>query len=258
MSPAHPELHKFIGRTLIGWADDELVLGHRNSEWCGHAPILEEDIAFANIALDELGHALLWYGAYAKMQGEDPETGADRLVFERRADAFRCVQLVELPNRDWAFTIVRQYLFDIYEAVLLAALEKSTFEPVAEIAAKVSPEEFYHRRHSEAWTRRLGLGTEESNRRMQAALNHLWPYTAQLFVRNSEQQVLAEAGVLPSSTSLHEAWTSLVYPYLTDAGLQVPGDAELDLSARGSHSQDFESLIAHLQSVAAEDPGAVW
>ncbi|MFQ5576791.1 MAG: 1,2-phenylacetyl-CoA epoxidase subunit PaaC, partial [Anaerolineae bacterium] len=168
-------------KTLLAMADDELILAHRNSEWTGHAPILEEDIAFSNIAQDELGHAVLWYGLLADLSAEDPQTYPDRLAFFRDAPDYRNLQLVELPKGDWAFTIVRQYLFDAAEAVRLPQLARSEYAPLAEIAAKIQREEIYHYRHTAAWLKRLGLGTEESHCRMQTALNALWPYTGQLF-----------------------------------------------------------------------------
>src|SRR5512145_2214626 len=112
-------LHAAMRELLITLADDELILGHRASEWCGHAPILEEDIAFANLALDEIGHANLWYTLAAEIRGEDPAAYPDRLVYSRTSADYRCIQMVELPNGDWAFSILRQCLFDLHEQVLL-------------------------------------------------------------------------------------------------------------------------------------------
>ena len=125
-------------------ADDELILGQRDSEWTGHAPILEEDIAFSNIAQDELGHATIWYGLLSELTGEEP----NELVFFRDFDDFRNVTLVELPNGDWAFSMLRQYLFDAFEMVRLSQLLESLYRPVAEAAAKIRMEELYHYRHT--------------------------------------------------------------------------------------------------------------
>ncbi|MGH7428237.1 MAG: 1,2-phenylacetyl-CoA epoxidase subunit PaaC, partial [Candidatus Methylomirabilaceae bacterium] len=166
------ELDLAVAARVLALADDELILAHRDSEWTGHAPILEEDIGLANIAQDELGHAGLWYGIYRSLVGHDP----DRMVFFREAGDWRCVQLVELPKGDWAFTMLRQYLFDAYEHVLLTQLAQSRHEGVAAAAAKIRQEELYHSRHTSAWVRRLGLGTAESHRRTQDALDALWPY----------------------------------------------------------------------------------
>ena len=141
---------------LLARADDELMLAHRNSEWTGHAPIIEEDIALANLAQDELGHATLWYGLLANLRGR-PESYADELVYFRDAAGWRNAQLVELPKGDWAFTMVRQYLFDSYEMAVLPALMRSAHEPLAHVAQKIQREELYHFKHSSLWVRRLPL-----------------------------------------------------------------------------------------------------
>ena len=171
----------------LGLGDDEMILAHRNSEWAGHAPILEEDIAFANIALDEMGHAAAWYRLVAELREQSPESYPDELVFGRTTSEFRNMQVVELPNGDWAFSLLRQYLFDALETVRLERLAESEWAPLAETAAKIRPEELYHVRHTEAWVRRLGLGTQESNERMQQAMDELYPYALQFF-ENGESQ----------------------------------------------------------------------
>ena len=152
------DLKEALAHKLLAMADDELVVGHRNSEWTGHAPILEEDIAFTNIALDEIGHAKIWYQLLADLVGENPETYPDKLVFHREATEYRNIQMVELPIGDWAFTIVRQYLLDAAEFVRLGELVQSQYQPMAEAAAKIRKEEIYHYRHTHAWLQRLGLG----------------------------------------------------------------------------------------------------
>lgn len=143
-----------LAARLLALADDELILAHRNSEWAGHAPILEEDIALANIALDEMGHAVIWDGLQAESTGDDP----DRLVFFRNPGAYRNVQMVELPKGDWAFTLMRQYLFDAAESVLLTHLRAGAYQPLAEAAAKIATEEVYHLRHSGLWSAPAGTG----------------------------------------------------------------------------------------------------
>src|SRR5262249_24761260 len=150
-----PPLRDVLADYLLALADDELILGHRDSEWCGHAPILEEDIAFANLALDEIGHARVWYGLLGDLLSKDPETYPDELVYRRDASEFRCAQFVELPKGDWAFSMLRQYLFDSIEAMRLEALTESSYQPLADAAAKMRPEEMYHLRHTSAWVRRL-------------------------------------------------------------------------------------------------------
>ena len=158
---------------LTALADDELILAHRNSEWIGHAPILEEDIALANMAQDELGHAMLYFYLRQELDGTSP----DKLAFFRDASDFRNCIMLELPKGDWAFTLLRQYLFDVYEYLWLSKAQKSRFTALAEVSAKMLREERFHLEHSQAWLERLGLGTAESNLRMRSKLLRLMPYS---------------------------------------------------------------------------------
>lgn len=251
------ELQQALAARLLALADDELILGHRNSEWCGHAPILEEDIAFANIALDEIGHAIVWYGLLAEVLGKSRETYPDSLVYQREASAFRSSHFVELPKGDWAFSMLRQYLFDVAEKLRLEALLKSTYPPLAEAAAKMRPEEIYHLRHTAAWVRRLGLGTEESQRRMQIALDQLWPSTLQLLALLPDETQLVEAGFWPDSTLLHQNWLSEVSHFLTESGLSMP-ITSLESVAREVHTEYLAPLLETLQEVARLYPEARW
>lgn len=243
---------------LTALADDELILGHRDSEWTGHAPILEEDIAFANIALDEIGHARLWYQLAADLLGEDAAAYPDRQVYLRDARLFRCLQLVELPKGDWAFTMLRQYLFDSFETHRLAGLATSSHKPLADVAAKIRTEELYHLRHTRAWVPRLGLGTDESHARMQAALDELWAY-AQAFGSPLPGEIeLISAGLVPGSSSLFDVWAAEVTKFMQAANLQVPQSNNDVLSDRRVHSEYFDILIQDLQEVARLDPEAKW
>jgi len=238
---------------LLEMADDELILAHRDSEWTGHAPILEEDIAFANIAQDELGHALIWYDIRRSLAGDDP----DRLVFFRGASEFRNMQMVELPKGDWAFSMVRQFLFDTWEALHIEALEQSRFTPVAEAASKIRKEEMYHLRHTRAWIRRLGLGTEESSRRMQAALDVLWPYHGQILIYPTDYQLLVDESLMPDLTPLSAHWIERIQAELSDANLRLPGSAAVSYT-RDHHSPYFPALIEELQQVARIEAEARW
>lgn len=211
-------IQQVLTQKLVAMADDELILAHRNSEWIGHAPILEEDIALANIAQDELGHANLWYELHQTLTGDEP----DELVFFREASQFRNVQMVELPRGDWAFTMLRQYLFDAYELLLLDQLRYGRYQPLAEAAMKMRNEEIYHLRHTSSWIKRLGLGTEESNQRTQAALDALWPYTQQLFVPLPGDSILVDEKIVPNLARLHGSWLERVRPFLTAANLTIP------------------------------------
>ncbi len=248
------QLKSALAFRLTALADDELILAHRDSEWTGHAPILEEDIALANIAQDELGHATVFYGLLRDLTGDDP----DQMAFFRDAPAFRNVQLVELPKGDWAFTMLRQYLFDAYEYVLMPALAESQYEPLADATAKIRQEEIYHLRHSHVWVERLGLGTEESNRRMQDALNVLWPYQAQLFTPAAEDQALIEAGYFPNVNLLEAQWRNIVRPHLDAAELTIPDDSPLVEVDRSQHSEHLTALLADMQKVARWEPEGDW
>lgn len=248
-------LRSALSERLLAMGDDELILAHRNSEWTGHAPILEEDIAFTNIALDELGHAAIWYGLRETLTGET----ADEVVFFREAGDFRNVQLVELPHTDWAFSMVRQYLFDAAESVWLPYLAESAYRPLAEAAAKVRREEVYHLRHTSLWLRRLGLGTEESHRRTQAALAAVWPYARQLFVPLPGDDKLLDAGILPSLEAIGREWAAAAQVFLAECNLVVPDDGlpQRDIP-RHEHTEALMALLAEMQAVARMDPEAEW
>jgi ring-1,2-phenylacetyl-CoA epoxidase subunit PaaC len=252
------ESRALLADALLALADDELVLGHRDSEWTGHAPILEEDIAFANIALDELGHASLWYRLVAELRGEDPERFPDQLVFHRPTDAFRCIRMVEQPKGDWAFTIVRQFLFDSAEQVRLKALMGHPLGSIAHTAAKVLNEERYHIRHLEAWVTRLAGGTPESGWRMQTAFDLLWPLSAQLFQPMPDETALIETGIWPDSLSLGRAWESQVESFLAKRGLVTHLEAAVNDAGRQEHSSYLEPMLNEMQSIARLVPEGEW
>jgi len=251
-------LRQALVARLLALADDELILGHRNSEWCGHAPILEEDIAFANIALDEIGHASMWFTMLAQLLEQDESLYPDELAFQRAPADFRCVQMVALPVGDWAFSMTRQYLFDAYEAELLEMLRDSQYEPFQDAAAKFRKEEAYHLRHTSAWVTRLGLGTEESHRRMQAALDALWGYALQLFVPTPGQDSLIQVEYFPAAEQLRSAWLGRVTSHLADAGLTIPANAVFPVESRSIHADPLVELLAEMQKVARLDPKAAW
>lgn len=249
-----PRTQKALEEFLLAMGDDELILAHRNSEWCGHAPILEEDIAFANIAQDELGHAQLWYGLLSDLNGADP----DQLVFFRDAEAYRNVRLVELPKGDWAFSILRQYIFDGLEAVRLEELVGSRYRPLAEAAAKVRKEEQYHYRHTRTWVQRLGLGTEESKRRMQDALDALWPHVSQLFAPLPGESLLVQEEIVPPAEKVLGRWQEKTLSFLRDVDLEVSVLSDVEEEGRGVHTPHLEALLQELQEVARMDVQAEW
>lgn len=235
-------------------ADDELILGHRNSEWAGHAPILEEDIAFANIAQDEMGHASIWYRILVDITGDSP----DRLIFFRDAPDYRNCQLVELPKGDWATTIVRQYLFDAYELVRGQMLVESKYQPLVEAGAKIRPEELYHYRHTSSWIKRLSLGTHESRERTQMALDYLWPFTIQLFSQDDTEDPLVGSGFLPETSKIEANWLNVVKPFLGESGLFSPEDYQPVNVDRREHTPHLAHLLREMQEVARMDSTARW
>ena len=236
---------------VLAWADDEMILAHRDSEWTGHAPILEEDIAFANLALDEMGHAQLWYRLVAELRGEDPETYPDRLIFTRPAAEYRNLRLVELPRGDWAFSMLRHYLFDALEHVRLAAQRGAAEPRIRAVASKITPEEMYHLRHTSAWVTRLGQGTRESHGRMQAAMAGLWPSVSQMFASDFIGEVLDPA-------ELRRSWESIALPHLKAAGLEPASSLEPDMADRTVHTPHLNALLQEMQQVARAEPEATW
>ncbi|MDM7323575.1 MAG: 1,2-phenylacetyl-CoA epoxidase subunit PaaC [Thermus sp.] len=246
-----PYLKDALIARLTAWADDEVVLAQRLSEWVGHAPILEEDIAIANLAQDELGHAKVWLELRQELDGSDP----DRLVFFRDPLEYQNAILVELPKGDWAFTMVRQYLFDAYENLWLKEAVKSGYSPLAEAASRVLKEERFHLSHSSLWLERLGEGTEESHRRAQEALDILFPYVRQLFKPLPTDEALVEAGILPDLRPLEAVYLEEVGPRLERAGLKPPQGGYVPQS-RQEHTEYLWSLLAEMQSVARWDPEA--
>lgn len=248
------DLKDALAAQFLAMADDEILLAHRNSEWTGHAPILEEDIALANLAQDELGHATIWYGLLHELTSDD----ANQLVFFRDAPDYRNIQMVELPKGDWAFTLMRQYLFDVAELLRLTEMLSSGYQPLADAVAKIQKEELYHVRHSGAWVKRLGQGTAESQQRTQFALDTLWPYALQMFEPLPEEPLLVEANYLPNAAKLRARWFDTVFPFLTGADLRVPDTTAPIVTNRRQHTADLTALLAEMQEVARYDPEAEW
>ena len=242
---------------LLRLADDRLVLGHRLSEWCGHAPILEEDIALANIALDLIGQATALLDLAAAREGRGRT--ADALAYFRDARDYRNLQLVELPNGDFAVTIVRQLLFDVYDHAVLGALSHSPDAELAGIAGKAVKESRYHLRHSAEWVVKLGDGTAESHRRAQAALDDLWRFTGEPFLADDLDRQLAAAGLAPDPALLRDGWLARVTEVAAAATLRVPEDRSVARGGRhGLHTEHLGHMLAEMQSVARAHPGAEW
>jgi ring-1,2-phenylacetyl-CoA epoxidase subunit PaaC len=227
------------------------------SEWCGHAPVLEEDLALANTALDLIGQArmLLTHAGAREGGGRDE----DQLAFLRGEREFRNCTLVELPNGDFGRTVLRNFLFSAYQLPLWEALQASTDAHLAAIAAKSLKETRYHLRHAADWVVRLGDGTEESHRRMQAAVAYLWPYTAELFSVDAVDEAAAAAGVGVTGSSLQLRWDAAVVPVLQEAALPVPARTPfLSHGKAGVHSEHMGHLLSEMQTMQRTYPGAQW
>jgi ring-1,2-phenylacetyl-CoA epoxidase subunit PaaC len=241
---------------LLRSGDDRLILGHRLSEWCGHAPILEEDIALANVALDLIGQASLLLRLAGQVEGQGRDE--DALAYFRDAIEYRNVKLVELPNGDYGRTIVRQFLFDAWSVLHLEQLQRAKHPELAGIAAKAHKEARYHVRHSGEWVLRLGDGTEESHRRVQTALDELWPYTGELFAADEIDRELAGM-IAPDPAALRPAWQEVVSDVVGRATLTLPPDAFMHSGGRqGRHTEHLGHLLAEMQILARSHPGAKW
>lgn len=241
----------------LGLADNPLILGQRLCEWCGHAPVLEEDLALANIALDLIGQArlLLAHAAAVESAGRDE----DRLAFLRAESEYRNLTLVELPNGDFARAVMRNFIFCAYQLQLWEALQRSTDSTLAAIAGKSIKETRYHFGHAADWVLRLGDGTEESHARTQTALDYLWPYTAELFASTPCEEAAAADGLGPVPAALEAAWEAALRSTLAQARLAVPQRTPFRSSGkRGRHSEHMGHLLAEMQYLQRAYPEASW
>ncbi|HET6609051.1 MAG TPA: 1,2-phenylacetyl-CoA epoxidase subunit PaaC [Rhodopila sp.] len=242
---------------LLRTGDNTLILGHRLSEWCGHAPALEEDIALANTALDLIGQTQFWLELAATMEGEGRT--ADNLAYRRDAGDFRNVLMVERPNGDYGKTLMRQFLFDAWHHTLLAVLVSSKDGRIAEIAAKALKEVSYHLGRSSDLVIRLGDGSNESHRRMQDALDDLWPYAGECFVTDESDRELAVAGIAPAPETLRPAWEQIVRATLSTATLAIPSGTFVHKGGKqGIHTEHLGYILAEMQFLQRAYPGAVW
>lgn len=238
-------------------ADDALILGHRLSEWCGHAPAMEEDMALANIGLDLIGQAreLYAYAATAEGKANDEDTFA----YLRDVRQYRNLLLCEQPNGDFARTILRQFLYSAFADAYWRAMMASTDATLAAIAAKSEKESAYHLRHSAEWVIRLGDGTEESHRRAQEAVDHLWAFTGELFHADDSDAALIANGIAVDPERLRTGWTDMVANVLATATLTQPKSGWMQKGGRsGLHSEHLGHLLSELQSLQRTFPGATW
>jgi ring-1,2-phenylacetyl-CoA epoxidase subunit PaaC len=242
---------------LLRLGDDSLVLGHRLSEWCGHGPALETDLALTNVALDLVGRARLFLTYAGDLEGAGRDE--DALAYGRDVRQWRNLLLTEQDNGDFGVTIVRQFLFDAFDLELLRALSRSADPRLAGIAEKSVKETEYHLRFSADWVVRLGDGTEESHRRVQRALDDLWSFTGELFTASETERAVAAAGIAPDPVTLRDAWLATVDTVLADATLTRPADGWMQSGGKtGMHGEGLGYLLAEFQSVQRAYPGLTW
>lgn len=242
---------------VLRLGDDSLILGHRLSEWCGHGPILEEDIAMTNISLDLVGQATSLLGYAGELEGKGRD--ADALAFLRFDREYKNVLLVEQPNGDFGMTMLRQFFFDAYRKPLFEKLQHSTDQHLAAIAEKSLKETKYHLKHSSEWVIRLGDGTEESNARIQDSLNTLWRYTNELFFTDEVDAELVEKGIVPSLQEIQNEWNATVNAVLTEATLTIPtNNWKQEGGRKGLHSEHLGYILAELQYMQRAYPNMQW
>lgn len=246
---------------LLRLGDTTLVLSHRVSEWTGHGPALEEDLAMTNVALDLLGQARLWLTLAGEVEGKSRDE--DQLAYLRDAPEYRNYLLVERPNGHYGDTMARQFLFDVWHYYLLKGLVQSTDKRVSDIAAKSLKEVTYHARRSADITVRLGDGTPESHAKMQAAIDDAWRYVGELFTDDDVTHDLAARGIVPESASLLDDWLEHVSAILQDATLIPPKLADATHPAhrggiQGRHTEALGYILAEMQHLQRAYPGASW
>jgi ring-1,2-phenylacetyl-CoA epoxidase subunit PaaC len=249
---------------LLAMADDEFVLGFWDSEWTGIAPMLEEDVAFSSLAQDEIGHAQALYRLLAELEGGDP----DHIAFGRGPKEYRHARLLDHPRTDWAFSIARRFLYDTADAARLDLLTASAYAPLAGVVAKMRREETYHLLHASAWLERLALGGQEPRRRLQDALERLWPDALCVLAPLDGDEPLVEAGVMAESLAAAEQrWLAGLAPLLERLDLPFPfrrAGQRLEpaiprpANPRGDHPASFEWLWGEFTSVHRSDPEASW
>lgn len=250
---------------LLRLADNGIVLAQRLGEWVGSGPILEEDIASANVGLDLLGEARLWLAYAGEVEGADGVAGRteDEFAFFRDSAAYRNVLLVEQPNGHYGDTIARQFLFDQWHVLVLGQLALSRDARIAAIAAKAVKEARYHVERSADWVVRLGDGTELSHARMQAAIDEVWMYTGELFAVDAIEQALVDAGVAADASALRAPWRSSVGAVLEMATITMPADGWMQGGRgrggkQGVHTEHLSRLLAEMQSLPRSHPEARW
>ena len=246
-----------IKELLYKMADDLLIIGHRNSEWTGLGPILEEDISFSSMAQDKIGQAQALYVLLHDLGEQEPDT----VAFTRNANQFHNAQLVELPNGEYDFSLMRHFLYDHADQLRFEALANSTYEPLAKVARKVKGELKYHVFHANTWVTKLGLANQESHDKMQHALNHAWNYALGLFEPSANEAALIDESIFIGENTLQEQWLQTITPVLLKAGLTIPNPSTWNpiVGGRiGIHTAHLEPLVEEMSEVFRYDPTAEW
>ncbi|WP_298714233.1 1,2-phenylacetyl-CoA epoxidase subunit PaaC [Chitinophaga sp.] len=248
-----------LARMLTAMADDALIQGHRNSEWTGLGPIMEEDIAFSSMAQDKIGHAWALYRILQEeLGGEEP----DSFAFLRNEKDYRCCHFVEYPNGEYDFSLMRHFLFDHAEAIRYQQLRESAFAPLRPLAEKLKGEIKYHTLHANAWIAQLCRAGEESYARMQSALNTCFPLALGIFEPDPEAGAILEAeGIYPGEAKLKEMWLDRVYNLCAAAGLNLPAESSVTPEyggRKGYHTEYLQPLLEEMGAVFRSDPQATW
>jgi ring-1,2-phenylacetyl-CoA epoxidase subunit PaaC len=242
---------------VLRLGDNCLIVSQRLSEICGHGPVLEEDIAITNTALDLLGHARFWLSYAGEIEGVGRDE--DKLAFMRDAGDFRNVLLVEQPNGDYATTIARQFFFDAWYFHLLRGLQTSTDKRVASIAEKAFKEVTYHLERSKDWMIRMGDGTDESHRRVQAGVDDLWMYTGELFDTDEIDREIVQSGIGVDLANVHPLWTEYITKTFAEATIEIPNGKWMQRGGKhGLHTENLGYLLAEMQFLQRAYPGAQW
>jgi len=242
---------------ILGVADNSLILGQRLGELCGHGPSLETDIACTNVSLDLFGQVRSYFQYAAEIAGEGKTE--DDIAFLRREREYKNVLLVEQPNTDFGYTIVRQFLFDVYHLLFLEEMQKSQDKTLVAIAKKSIKEVSYHARFSTDWVKRLGDGSEESQQRIQKAVNSLWTYTDELFHQTEADKAMVEVGVAVDVTTLKDAYYTKVNSVLEIATIDIPESKWFQKGGKnGVHTEHLGYLLADMQYMQRSYPGMEW
>ena len=242
---------------LYKMADDQLILGHRNSEWTGMGPLLEEDIAFSSMAQDKIGQSLALYTLLQELGERDPDT----VAFTRNANQFHNCQLVELPNQEYDFSLIRHFLFDTAEALRFEMLSESSYEPLAQLARKIRGELRYHTLHANTWIKQLGTATPESIERLQKSLEYALPFALGIFEYSPHEQELISSNIFLGEEALKKRWKEKVESVISQTDLTLPDWilVEPTFGGRiGEHTAHLQPLLDEMSEVFKIDPTAEW